>query len=315
MITRVRELRGDRGSASTQLVLVDHTDRATPDEPITPTACGVTVEPSTSPSMSARPGQTKTVRLHVLGPVTCYVRDHQDPVGTQLRAEVHDFLAVLAAHPTGLLASDIAEKLPLDAQGGQNELKNLRRAVRRALRAATGITGQEFILLQGELHKLHPNRVETDFADFNLALDRALSVPGEKAGSAALRAVGEALSHYRGPFAQGSDHVWSDAIREHLATRASDAVLRVARQSERDGAQQHERDAVLTMLEHLTTIHPDCERLAQQAIRLYQAVGPHDAARHAFTRLKRSLAALDLEPGPATQALMKSGSHAGKAMA
>src|SRR5206468_1987416 len=74
----------------------------------------------------SRPAQTKPVRLHVLGPITLYARGHQDPVGTNLRSEVHEFLALLAAHPTGLLASDIAEKLHLAPGSDQNALKNLR---------------------------------------------------------------------------------------------------------------------------------------------------------------------------------------------
>lgn len=280
-------------------------------------ACDVTVDTNSFALPRTPPTQTRPVRLHVLGPITLYARPHQDPVGTHLRAEVHEFLALLAAHPAGLLASEIADKLNLDPQGGQNELKNLRRAVRRTLRAATGVAGQEFVLLQGELHKLHPDLVETDLTDFNQALERAVSVPDAKtAGDVpddVLLAVGEALNHYRGPFAQGGDYLWADAIREHLAMRASDAVLRVARQSEPGEAQQPSRDAVLTMLEHLCGIHPDRERLAQQAIRLYQAAGRHDAARHSYSRLKRCLAELDLEPEPATQALMRLRGHTSQA--
>ncbi|MCF1509081.1 bacterial transcriptional activator domain-containing protein [Streptomyces glomeratus] len=53
-----------------------------------------------------------------------------------------------------------------------------------------------------------------------------------------------------------------------------------------------------------TALHPDHERLAQHAIRLYQTAGRHDAARHTYTRLERHLADLGLEPEPATQALI-----------
>ncbi|MGH4029346.1 BTAD domain-containing putative transcriptional regulator [Actinomycetota bacterium Odt1-20B] len=250
--------------------------------------------------------QTKPVRLHVLGPITLYARGHQDPIGTNLRSEVHEFLALLAAHPTGLLASDIADKLHLEPGTDQNALKNLRRAVRRALRSATGITAQEFVLLQGELHKLHPELVETDLADFSTSLKEAFPTPvsGKKdAQRDTFSAVQAALAHYRGPFAQGSDYLWADAIREHLAMKASDAALRLARQTERADAQPHERDAVLTLLEQLSTIHPDHERLAQHTIRLYQAAGRHEAARHTYSRLERHLTELGLEPEPATRAL------------
>ncbi|MEU6145694.1 BTAD domain-containing putative transcriptional regulator [Streptomyces sp. NPDC047081] len=254
---------------------------------------------------TSRPAQTKPVRLHVLGPITLYARGHQDPVGTNLRGEVHEFLALLAAHPTGLLASDIADKLHLAPGSDQNALKNLRRAVRRALRTATGITTQEFILLQGELHKLHPELVETDLADFSRSLKQAFPASdSECPQNDALAAVRDALAHYCGPFAHGSDYLWADGVREHLAMKATDAALRLARESEHAGAAPRERDAVLTLLEHLGTIHPDHERLAQHTIRLYQAAGRHDAARHTFTRLERHLTDLGLEPEPATQALI-----------
>ncbi|WP_432003371.1 BTAD domain-containing putative transcriptional regulator [Streptomyces sioyaensis] len=255
------------------------------------------------PTPASRPQQTTPVRLHVLGPVTLYVRGHEEPVGTNLRPEVHEFLALLAAHPTGLLAADIADKLHLEPGTEQNALKNLRRAVRRALRAATGITEREFILRQGELHKLHPDLIETDLADFTRILKRAFSSAGESAPDA-LAHVRAALSHYCGPFAQGADHLWADAIREHLTTQATDAALRLAHQAEHSPADPQQRDAILALLEHLGALHPDHERLTQHAMRLYQAAGRHDAARHAYTRLERHLAELGLEPDPATQALI-----------
>ncbi|MFI9080790.1 BTAD domain-containing putative transcriptional regulator [Streptomyces sioyaensis] len=255
------------------------------------------------PTSASRPQQTTPVRLHVLGPVTLYVRGHDEPVGTNLRPEVHEFLALLAAHPTGLLAADIADKLHLEPGTEQNSLKNLRRAVRRALRAATGISEREFILRQGELHKLHPDLIETDLSDFTRILKRAFSSAGESAPDA-LAHVRAALSHYCGPFAQGADHLWADAIREHLTTQATDAALRLAHQAEHSPADQQQRDGILALLEHLGALHPDHERLTQHAIRLYRAAGSHDAARHAYTRLKRHLAELGLEPAPATQALI-----------
>ncbi|MFE7277496.1 BTAD domain-containing putative transcriptional regulator [Streptomyces sp. NPDC057623] len=266
--------------------------------------------PRPHPAEPQRSQQHKPIRLHVLGPVTLYARGSDDPVGLNLRAEVREFLALLAAHPTGLLAADIAQNLRLDGDSEQNarELKNLRRAVRRALRAATGITQQEFILLQGELHKLHPELVETDLDDFTAALNRIAATDDP---STRLASVREALRHYCGVFAQGGDHLWADSIREHLATKATDAVLRLAHHAEH-AADTHQTDTALAALEHVMSLHPDHEQLYQHAIRLYQAVGRHDAARHTYTRLKRQLADLGFEPEPATQALIAPRTHARK---
>ncbi|MYT27483.1 MULTISPECIES: BTAD domain-containing putative transcriptional regulator [unclassified Streptomyces] len=271
-----------------------------------PTEPAAPADPRPAPTFHHR--QVKPVRLHVLGPVTLYARGYEDPVGTNLRPDVHEFLALLAAHPTGLVASDIADKLHLEPGTEQNALKNLRRAVRRALRTATGITAQEFILHQGDLHKLHPELVESDLADFTRILKGAFSNNGDSTHDA-LNAVQEALGHYRGPFAQGADHLWADAIREHLTTQATDAALRLAHQAERTDASPQQQDAVLTLLEHLGALHPDHERLTQHAIRLYQVAGRHDAARHTYTRLERHLADLGLEPDPATRALVTPRGH------
>ncbi|MFJ9619074.1 BTAD domain-containing putative transcriptional regulator [Streptomyces noursei] len=271
----------------------------------------VPTEPASAaprPAPASSPRQVRPVRLHVLGPVTLYALGHEDPVGTNLRPEVHEFLALLAAHPTGLLTADIADKLHLELGTEQNALKNLRRAVRRALRTATGITNQEFIVRQGELHKLHTELVETDLADFTGLLKKAFSNNGDS-GCDTLASVCEALGHYRGPFAQGADHLWADAIREHLTTQATDAALRLAHQAEHTEGDPHQQDAVLSLLERLSALHPDHERLTQHTIRLYQAAGRHDAARHTYTRLERHLAELGLEPDPAIRALLASRAH------
>lgn len=89
----------------------------------------------------------------------------------------------------------------------------------------------------------------------------------------------------------------------------SHRAIHLARQTEHNSAAPQERDGVLTLLEHLGTIHPDHERLAQHTIRLYQAAGRHDAARHTYTRLERHLTDLGLQPEPATQALIAPRTH------
>ncbi|GGO99159.1 BTAD domain-containing putative transcriptional regulator [Wenjunlia tyrosinilytica] len=321
---RLFHLTADAGREVTEVLLTAHgqrprlrilpTPRPTPDSRPAETATQPTSDddpPRPRATDEPRPAQTRPVRLHVLGPVTLHARGNPDPIGTNMRPEAHEFLALLAAHPTGLLASDIADKLHLAPGSDQNALKNLRRAVRRTLRAATGITSQEFILLQGELHKLHPELVETDLADFSQSLKETLSAPHtERALEDALSPLRDALAHYRGPFAQSGDYLWADTIREHLAVKATDAALLVARRVENADAVPRDREAVLTMLEHLSTVHPDHERLAQHTIRLYQAAGRNDAARHIYMRLKRHLNDLGLEPEPGTQALIGPRTHA-----
>jgi DNA-binding SARP family transcriptional activator len=146
--------------------------------------------------------------------------------------------------------------------------------------------------------------VESDLADFGEKLKNAFNPADAQELGEVLPAVCEALSHYRGPFAHGSDYLWVEGLREHFTTQATDAAIRLARATERAGAEPAERDSVLGVLERLCTLHPDRERLAQHAIRLYQAAGRHDAAHNTFERLQRTLHDLGLAPDQATRALI-----------
>ncbi|MEV3854965.1 BTAD domain-containing putative transcriptional regulator [Streptomyces sp. NPDC050095] len=244
----------------------------------------------------------RPVRLQVLGPVTLYAGADPEPIATGLRPEVREFLALLAAHPRGLLLADIARDMRFGGDGEQaaREIKNLRRAIRRALRAATGITQAEFVLRQGELHKLNTALIETDLAEFDEALHKAAAAAQDSQRRAAWH---RALQHYGGPFAQGNDYLWSDATREDLATKATEAAVRLADHAEHSG---DERDAhrALDALEKILTHHPDRERPYQAAIRLHQAAHRPDAARQVYGRLERHLADLGLTPESATQALV-----------
>ncbi|MEU5839366.1 BTAD domain-containing putative transcriptional regulator [Streptomyces diacarni] len=242
------------------------------------------------------------VRLQLLGPITLYARDSDEPIGNHLRPEAREFLALLASHPAGLLARDIADNLRLGGGADQHakELKNLRRSIRRTLRAATGLPHAEFIHLSGELHKLAAGFIDTDIAAFRAKIKKLSTVTG----NGCIMAVREIVDDYRGPFCQGFDLVWADGIRESFARQAADAVIRAARQAETEGSQQA-RHLALDLLDRLISFHPDTEALYQHAIRLNQAAGHPEAAHHTYEKLARHLAELGLEPDAATHALVK----------
>ncbi|MFE9335569.1 BTAD domain-containing putative transcriptional regulator [Streptomyces sp. NPDC007063] len=256
---------------------------------------------STPGNPAEEPDRTAPVRLQLLGPITLYTRGNDEPIGNHLRAEAREFLALLASHPAGLLARDIADNLRLDGDAEQHakELKNLRRSIRRILRTATGLPQAEFIHLRGEFHKLAPGVIDTDIAHFRAKIKRLSTA----AGSGCIMAVREILDVYRGPFCQGVDLVWADGIRESLAQQAADAVIRAARQAEAGDCQQDRRTA-LDLLDRLIGLHPDTEALYQHSIRLNQAAGHPEAALHTYQRLTRQLAELGLEPDAATRALI-----------
>ncbi|MBQ1121869.1 BTAD domain-containing putative transcriptional regulator [Streptomyces sp. B15] len=248
-----------------------------------------------------QPGPAAPVRLQLLGPVTLFARGSDEPIASHLRMEAREFLALLASHPAGLLARDIADNLRLAGGADQHakELKNLRRSVRRTLRAATGLPHAEFIHLKGEFHKLNPGFIHTDIANFRTKIKKLSTIDG----SGCIIAVRDILDDYRGPFCQGIDPVWADGIRESLARQAADAAIRAARQAERSNSQQ-DRQTALDLLDRLISLHPDTEALYQHSIRLNQAAGRREAAHHTYQRLTRHLAELGLEPDAATRALI-----------
>ncbi|WP_030833622.1 BTAD domain-containing putative transcriptional regulator [Streptomyces hygroscopicus] len=294
---RPRVIPGARAAAHAAQDVADEDAEQEPedDPPAARSEIVGTVKPQES-------GPAKPVRLNVLGPVTLYAHSNPEPVGMGLRDEVREFLALLAAHPTGLIADDIARHLRLSEDSDQSakELKNLRRAVRRALRSATGHSQAEFIQLHGELHKLHPGLVETDLAAFTQTLHHAATATDEVERLSALR---RAAGLYHGPFAHGGDYPWCDSIRESLASKAADAVAHIAHHAEHTGARQ-DADSALALLEKAISLSPTHELLYQHAIRLHQAAGRHDTARHTFTLLTRHLNELGLEPDPSTRALL-----------
>lgn len=254
------------------------------------------------PAPPAPPGQSKSVRLQVLGPLLVHAKNNLEPIGSHLKTETRELLTLLAAHPNGLLSTDIARSLRLDEDPDHiaRDMKNLRRAIRRTLRGATGIMSAEFVLRHGEIHKLNPELVETDLADFQGVLKKAANAD---TATEEFTAVHQAAELYRGPFAAGCDHLWVDGLREHLATQFCDAIVRLAHRAEHTNAQD-ERDNALAVLEYALGHHPDNERLYAAAIRLHQAAGREEAAHRAYARLKRHLVELDLEPDPAVRALL-----------
>ncbi|MEV0112553.1 BTAD domain-containing putative transcriptional regulator [Streptomyces sp. NPDC050844] len=257
---------------------------------------------SAAPAVSAQ----QRVRLQVLGPVTIWANGRDEPVGVGLREEVREFLALLAAHPSGMRAEEIALHLRMsdDPKRALQELKNMRRAVRRALRSATGVD-EEFIQLNSERHRLDTTLVETDLACFTQALACAAKAPDETQRMAHVRC---GLDHYAGPFAAGSDYPWSEGIREGLHRKAADATVRLAEYTADSG----DTDAALALLDEAITANPNDETLYQRTIRLQQAAGRDDAAQRTYDLLVHQLRTIGLLPTAASSALVEAQPSGGR---
>ncbi|WTW93450.1 LysM peptidoglycan-binding domain-containing protein [Streptomycetaceae bacterium NBC_01309] len=276
----------------------------TPSAPPAPAA--VDMHGGRSPRPDAPPRPPVTVR--VLGPFHIDVQGSETgdaAVGARLREHTREFLALLAAHPDGIRTERLADLLQMAnpaVEPGEvaNQLYNLRRAVRRLLRDASGLPGSGFVTVTGDRYGLAPDLVATDLAAFTRALDRAARTDDPAVRAAAWE---EALAAYTGDLLDGADYPWADELREHLKLRAVDTATRLADHH----ANQGRTDRALALLDWATDRDPYNEALYQRMIRLQQDAGRDDAARRTLDRLTARLAELDAEPDPATRALLAPG--------
>ncbi|WP_199550355.1 BTAD domain-containing putative transcriptional regulator [Streptomyces sp. N35] len=240
----------------------------------------------------------RRVRIQLLGPVTVWISGNDAPLGIGMADETREFIALLAAHPAGIRSEEIALELRLseDAKQVVTELKNLRRAVRRILRAGTGLE-DEFIEVNGDRYRLNPELTETDVAEFTQLLRQAAATTDTEQRMHHIRA---ALRHYVGPFAEGCNYPWSEGIRQALRRKAGDATVRLAEYT----AEHGDIDGALTLLDEAITADPTDESIYQRTIRLQRAAGRDDAARRTYDLLVHQLRSLDLAPTPETRALL-----------
>lgn len=240
------------------------------------------------------------VLVHLLGPFRIDVADQPAPVGTHLHPSTREFLAILATHPDGIRTAQLADHLDLehaDPTEVTRQLTNLRRAVRRLLRDATGRTTTAFVTSDGDRHHLDPAAVHTDLARFTTALDRAAHTDDDLGRAAALE---EALVAYTGDLLDGADYPWADPLREHHRRRAADAAARLAENATTAG----HSDRAIAWLDRALDHDPYNEPLYQRLIRLQTSLGRDDAAQRTFDRLTVRLAELDTRPDPATRVLL-----------
>ena len=217
-----------------------------------------------------------------------------------MRAETREFISLLAAHPSGIRGEEIIEalRLPSDPDRAGRELANLRRAVRRSLRQATGAQQAAFIVRAGERHLLDANLVTTDLAAFTAAVREAATCRDENGRRPALK---KAVAAYAGPLCEGADYPWADELREALHRKAVDALVLLADQT---ATSLPEPDEALVLLDQAAEWDPYNEAVYQRIIRLQRTAGRDDAAQRTYALLTRRLADLDCARSPATIALL-----------
>ena len=251
--------------------------------------------PATSSNADSDSGPSAPLTVRLFGGISLHTRDGEFTL--TLKSTSKEFLAILAAHPDGLLTDTITDALRLstDPERATKDLVNLRRAIRRTLRQATGSLSAACVLHTPDRHRLDPHLVTSDVATFTHALARATRTrdPDQRA-----RALHIALQCYRGPLCHGADYLWADELREYLHHKAVDAAVHLA-----DHTRPTDPDQALAHLERAAELEPTNETIAQRLMHLHHDLGHPQAVHHAYQRLTRHLAAIDATPTPASQAL------------
>jgi two-component SAPR family response regulator len=256
-------------------------------------------------STEAEIGETQRpsapVTVHILGRFRIRARGKDEEFGHGMRAETREFLSLLAAHSKGIRSEEITDALRMatDPEQAGRELANLRRAVRRSLRQATGAQQAAFVVRAGDRHLLDANLIATDIADFTAAIQQASTARDDKARAAALKA---AVTAYGGPLCEGADYPWADELREAMHRKAVDALVLLA---DHTAKSQPDPDQALALLDQAAEWDPYNEAVYQRIIRLQRSTGRDDAAHRTYALLKRRLADLDATVDPATTALVQ----------
>ncbi|WP_326596581.1 BTAD domain-containing putative transcriptional regulator [Streptomyces sp. NBC_01803] len=214
-----------------------------------------------------------------------------------MKEAAKEFLALLAAHPKGLRTETITDALRLshDPERATRDLVNLRRAVRRTLRHATGSHSAAFILQTAGRHRLDPQLINTDVDAFSTAIGKAA---GNRDAHARARYLRAALAGYQGPLCEGADYPWADELREYFHHKAIDAAILLA-----DHTTAAQPQEALALLERAVTWEPTNEPVCQRLMRLYHDIGQPEAAQHVYQRLLRHLTEIDVTPTETTRAL------------
>ncbi|MCX4834224.1 LysM peptidoglycan-binding domain-containing protein [Streptomyces sp. NBC_00006] len=260
-----------------------------------PTVQDNTLQGRQEPDTTSRP-----VHLRLFGGFALTIRGEECVLADARKEGTREYLSLLAAHPGGLHAEEIADKMNLSGSPEERNprIANLRRAARRLLRDATGTKSPAFVVLSGDRQRLDPQLVATDTSAFIDALRQAAAETTTYARADALRRAAET---YRGPLCDGADYLWVEGPRLALHRQAVDALMLLA-----DHMAQHSADPepALALLNQAADFDPTNERVYRRIIKLQRAVGRDDAAHRTLALLTHRLADIDEHPEPATTALL-----------
>jgi DNA-binding SARP family transcriptional activator len=261
--------------------------------------------PADSPPrlLAAPPAEAQTeqpddhlVRLSVLGPLQLGVAG--ELISKGLRRKAAELLAYLTVHADGATSETVLEALwpETPAERAAPILHACTTNIRQVLRTATGAPEAGFIVRVAEHLRIDPRLIDVDLWRFQAALASAAHAADDQARRTSLQAAAEL---WRGDFAEGTDAVWIEEVRETLRRDAVDTLTRLAELCE-----QHDPEQALAALERAITIDRYQETLYRRIMRILASLNRPDAARRTYQLLESRLTELNVEPDNQTAQLL-----------
>jgi DNA-binding SARP family transcriptional activator len=216
------------------------------------------------------------LEVHLFGSLVVYLHGTViDAVGKRDRAR--ELLALLALHPEGLPAGEMADLLYPDMEPDR-ALANLRMTVYLLRRFLGGKAAIRHATLS---YRLAP---QLDLWVDARAFDSAIKRSRGAVGSSALQGLDEAVKLYQGPLLADAGWGWLEPFRRSYAARAAEAALRL---SELLASTDPGRSDALA--EQVLALEPDNEAAFERLVR--NAEARHDTgAREAALRRYPGLA-------------------------
>ena len=230
---------------------------------------------------------------------------HEIVVGSEvvakgLRATGKELLAWFVLRPEGASIDAAVEACWPDTEPSQVHRTFWRAGA--SLRTKVGALADpptKLVVQVGSAYRLDAGAIDCDLWQFQAALGEAAQAEDDDAACAALR---RAVALYRGPFLDADDYRWVEPVREDLHRRALDAHLRLAELEERHGALDASEEALRGAIGM-----DDCAEEPYRRLMVLQASrGRLDAVAATWRVLQRTLAAIDVDPEPATARLYRS---------
>jgi DNA-binding SARP family transcriptional activator len=172
--------------------------------------------------------------------------------------------------------------------------------VRRALRRATGLLDENFIMVLVDRYRIDPELVSVDLWRFRTALHQASQAEDDQISAALLQEAADTYEgHLVAEVTYEQAYEWIEPEREALRRQAVEALIHLAGIYERD-----EPERSLTVLERARSLDRYTEEIYQRIMTVQARLGRSDAVRRTYRLLEMSLEELGVDPDQETQQLL-----------